>query len=605
MKWIFKKKIPKKFINQFPEYSPLVLRLLYHRGLKTQAQIEEFFYPDYARHLHDPFLMKDMDKAVKRIIKALKRKEKVVIFGDYDCDGICSALILETALRALGINNLEVYIPDRHQEGYGLNTDVVYFLSKKKIDLIITVDCGVSDFEEIKLAQELGIEVIIFDHHIVPKKLPPAVAIVDPWQKGDKYPFKELAAVGVVFKFIQALTKVKEWKEKEGWEKWLLDLVALATVSDCMPLLGENRILVKYGLVVLAQSRRKGLRELLKISRVDKYGLNFNKSKIGKQEQSVPEVYGLDTYTLGYILGPRINSASRIESHYRRKPKLVSQTNVAYDLLASDNKDEVKRLAEYLDKKNKERQDLVNQIVKEIEEKIDFNNLPKFIFVGHANWPIGILGLIAGKLSEKFFRPVIIFQKGDNECRGSARSIPQLNITEVLSSCQNFLKEFGGHSGAAGFIFSTENLENFQKCLRKIIHQKLAKKKLEPALLIDSSVNPEEVDWFFYDQLQWFNPFGRGNERPLFLIRNLKVIDKKTVGNNGRHLKLIAQKDSFQTNKQFKIIGFDLANNGNESPKIKIGDRIDLVFELIANEWNGFRELQFKAIDLKIKNISG
>ncbi len=552
--WKINKKAPEAFLNKFPEYSRLTLQLLWDRGLKTQKAIDEFFNPDYNEDLHDPFLMKGMKKAVERIEKALKNKEKITIFGDYDADGVCGTAILSETLNALGINP-DTYIPDRNKEGYGLNLKAVKEVAAKKTDLIITTDCGITDCEEIKLANKLGMDVIIADHHEVSGKVPSAISIVNPRQKGEKYPFRELAAAGVAFKLAQALLKNKV---SEGWEKWLLDLVAIATVADIMPLVGENRTLVKYGLVVLAKTRRLGLQELMKTARIIK----------------------VDAYTLGYILGPRLNAAGRME-----------HANTAYELLVTKSKEEAETLARRLSEKNQERQKLTSRIIKEVESRLDLEKA-KMIFEGDKNWLIGVVGLIAGRLANRYYRPTVIFQKMKDKTKGSARSVPSFNIVEAIGMCQELLEDFGGHPGAAGFTVSNKNLKKFKEKLLKIADKKIKEEDLIPLLNIDLELEPEELNFEVYEEIQRFAPFGEENPRPLFLMRGLKIVNLKGVGNNGNHLKCYLAGKT----RGFQAIGFGL---GDFCDKMKQGDRIDIAFELITNDWNGARELQLKIIDLK------
>src|SRR4030042_1839147 len=341
--WKINKPAPKEFLDKFPEYSKLTSQLLWDRGLKTQKVIDEFFSPDYDEDLHDPFLLKDVQKAIKRIEKAAKSKEKVAIFADYDADGICGAVILTEIFKIFEIEP-EVYIPDRNKEGYGLNLNAKESLAKRDISLILTIDCGITDFEEVKLANRLGVDVIIIDHHEIPKKLPPALAIINPKQKNCKYPFKYLSAAGVGFKLLQAVAKAKNLPP--SWEKWFLDIVAITIVTDAMPLLGENRTLVSYGLIVLSQTKREGLKALMAKARVrptyDSQTLETN----------------LNTYALGYILGPRLNAASR-----------VNHGTMAYNLLIAPNRFEADIIAQKLETENKKRQKLMEIIYKEARGK--------------------------------------------------------------------------------------------------------------------------------------------------------------------------------------------------------------------------------------------
>jgi len=584
--WKINKKPPKKFWEQFPEYSRLTLQLLWDRRLKTQKAIDEFFNPDYSEDLHDPFLMKGMKKAIKRIEKALENKEKITIFGDYDADGVCGVAILSETLRALGANP-DIYIPDRNKEGYGLNLEVVKKVASKRnqpacrqAGLIITIDCGITDFEEVKLANKLGIDVVIIDHHEVPNKLPLAVSIIDPRQRGEKYPFRELAASGVGFKVAQALLKHKiqdtRYKIQTGREKWLLDLVAIATVADMMPLIGENRTLVKYGLVVLSQTKRLGLQELMRIAGI-KPAINHELL-----------VTNLDSYTLGYILGPRLNAAGRMD-----------HANTAYELLVTKSKEEAETLARRLNSKNQDRQRLTDRITQEVEKRLKtLKTKKKMIFEGDKNWLIGVVGLIAGRLSDKYYRPTIVFQKMKNESKGSARSIPSFNIIEAISKCQDLLKDFGGHPGAAGFTVPNKNLKKFEQKLLKIAKGTIKNKDLVPLLNIDLEIKPEELSFEVYEEIQKFAPFGQGNRNPLFLMKNLKVSSFKLVGSNCSHLKLCLSKELKDGGiKRFQAIGFGF---GKFCDIIKQNDKIDIVFELITNDWNGTRELQLKVIDLRI-----
>lgn len=577
MIWHFKPKAPEEFVKKFPEYSPLVLQLLWDRGLISQKAIDEFFNPDYEGDLHDPFLMLGMKKAVKRILKAIKKQEKIFIFGDYDADGVCGAVILKTAFEALGANLGGVEIPDRIAEGYGLNLEVVRKIAKQQAKLIITVDCGITDFEEIKLANTLGMEVIIVDHHQVTKKLPKAEVIIDPFQKDDKYPFKELSGAGVAFKLVQGL--ISKVKINEGFEKWLLDLVALATVADCMPLLGENRTLVRYGLIVLAQTQRIGLQELMKIARLNPVfeieGLRTN----------------LDAYSLGFVLAPRLNAAGRIK-----------HANLAFDLLMAKNREEARRLSQEIDDFNRQRQKMTEEIVVEIEERIKKNSADKnypVIVEWDKNWSPGLVGLVAGKIADRYHRPTIIFNQQETSSRGSARSIPVFNIVEAISQCADLLKEFGGHPGAAGLCLETKNFEVFRQKINEIAKSKLKEADLVPVLEIDCELGAQDINWEFFDNLIRFEPFGQGNKQPVFAIKGLEILNCRLVGNGSQHLKLELKSDILG-NKVFKAIGFRLAKNGNQD--LKTGDKVDLVFELIVDEWNGNRDLQMRIVDIKRLN---
>lgn len=588
MIWNVAPKAPEEFIKQFPEYHPLILQLLYNRGLKTQKAIDEFFNPDYEGDLHDPFLMLGIKEAVKRISKAIKKQEKIAIFGDYDADGVCGTVILKTVLEVLGAKLSGVFIPNRMIEGYGLNNEAVKKAASQKTDLIITIDCGITDFGEIKLANSLGMDVIITDHHLVSQKVPAAKIIIDPFQRGDQYPFKELSGAGVVFKLAQAL--LRQWADQgklgsenkiaEGWEKWLLDLVAIATVADCMPLLGENRTLVRYGLIVLAQTQRIGLQELMRVAR------------IAPSFQAETLKTNLDSYSLGFILAPRLNAAGRIH-----------HANLAFELLMTESRQQASEMAQRIDDFNRQRQKLTDEIVVQIEQRIKENIDDKehpVIVEADKDWSPGIVGLVAGRIADRYHRPTIILNQKEATSRGSARSIRSFNIVEAIASCADLLKEFGGHRASAGLCLENEKLPLFKEKINQYARTKLVEEDLIPGLEVDLKVEADDISWEFFDKLVDFEPFGKDNPAPVFLFKSLEILNCRFVGNGSQHLKLELKSENPPVggqNKIFKAIGFRLAKNGNQD--LKIGDKVDIVFELIIDEWNGNRELQFKIVDIK------
>ena len=586
MLWKLKPTVPKEFIDQFPEYPCAVRELLWHRGLNSQEKIDEFFNPDY-EDLHDPFLMLGMKEAIKRLEKAIKKKTKIAIFGDYDADGVCGAVILKTVLEKLGADvSGRIYVPDRVKEGYGLNQDAIKKMAQEKVKLLVTVDCGISETADVDFANSSGIEVIITDHHQPGKKLPKAKAIINPWQAKDKYPFKELAGVGVAFKLAQALLSdkcsvISDKSIPKGWEKWLLDLVALGTVADCVPLLGENRILVKYGLIVLAQTQRAGLQELMKVARLNPI-YEIEKLKTN-----------LDTYSLGFVLAPRLNAAGRID-----------HADLAVDLLLTEDRAAAQEMAQKINDHNRQRQKITEDIVMEIERRIkdeiiDDENNP-VIIASDPSWSPGVIGLVAGKIADRYNRPTFIFSaangNGSSRLRGSARSVPDFNLIEAISQCADLLIEFGGHIGAAGLELPAENLEAFKIKINAIAREAFKGKDLTPVLEADLKLQAKDIDWDLFDNLEKLEPFGEGNARPLWLVENLTIVSARVVGNGSKHLKLELKNENLP-NKKFKAIGFGLAKNGNAN--LSFGDKIDIVCELIVDEWNGTRNLQLKIIDIK------
>ena len=592
--WHLKNKFPQNFSEKFPEYIPLVSQLLYNRGIVEKGQDGNFFNFDYDKDLHNPFLMKDMEKAVKRILKAIQKKEKIAIFGDYDADGITSSAILAKTLKILG-SEPEVYIPDRAKEGYGMNLKAIKYLKKQKINLIITVDCGISDFEEIALANQSGIEVIVTDHHCIPEKLPPALAILNPHLENCSYPFKDLAGVGVAFKLAQGLIqrqcdivplskKNRSIKNlNNGFEKWLLDLVALGTVADCVPLLGENRALVHYGLIVLNKTKNPGLKKLIEISRVS------SRKKGGS----------ITSEDISFVLAPRLNVAGRMD-----------HANLSFRLLMSDDETEIEKIAQKLEKKNQERQKKTKEIIEEVKKRFykknpakGGKNQDKIIFEADSEWPVGLVGLVAGRLSDEFSRPALIFSKDDKKSVGSGRSIPCFNLIKAVSHCQDFLLEFGGHSQAAGFTLLNDKLDDFYQSLKFIVERNLKEENLKPSLEIEAEAEGKDLSWDFFNQISKFAPFGQNNPTPLLLMKNLQIKEMRAVGNGEKHLKMKLFWKSSDGNheKNFEAIGF---NFGNCFFKLKENDFVDVVFELTSNLWNGYSSLQLKVVDLKkSKNI--
>lgn len=580
MNWNIKPQVLEEFQKQFPEYTPAVLQLLYGRGLKTADQISRFFNSDYETCLHNPFLIKGMNEACERIFKATQAREKIIIVGDYDADGVCGLTIIYETLKTIGVTNLDIYIPDREREGYGLNMDIAQMIVGKKYSLVITIDCGISDKKEIEFLGSKNIETIVVDHHLVPEVLPPATVIINPKQVDDNYPFKDLCAAGLAYKLTQALYHTKRAGQhsepaalKQGVEKWLLDLVAIATIADVAPLLDENRVFVRYGLYVLSKTKRIGLKELIKVA-------GITPAVIDNELVTT----NLNTRTVGFQIAPRINVASRMD-----------HANTAFELLTIDSSEKAEQLALYLDKKNRERQKITEKIIKEIESNFKFSD-SKLIFEYGQDWPAGVLGIVAGKLSEKYYLPAVVLSKKEQVSVGSARSIPPLNITETIGLSQGIIEEFGGHHQAAGLTLKNEHLELLKNKMFEHISSTLKPEDFIPSLEIDCELALDKINWSLYDDIEKFAPFGEQNPRPKFLIKNLTVQEIRVVGNGNKHLKLKLGGN----NKSFKAIGFGLSDRNND---IKLNDKTDIVAELIIDEWNRNRELQFNIVDInKISN---
>lgn len=578
MKWNLKPKAPSAFLKQFPEYPSLICQLLYSRGIKSQKDIDEFFNPDYSDNIHNPFLMKDMKKAVERISKAIKEKEKIFIYGDFDADGVCSTAILYLTFKELNFSNVDIYIPDRETEGHGLNKNAVEFIKREKGHLIITVDCGCVDFEEVELANSLGIDVIITDHHLLRNKKPKTLALINPFQEKDKYPFKELAGAGVAYKLACAL--LRHFKN-EYFEKWLLDITAIATVADMMPLIGENRALVKYGLGVLAQTKWDGLKELMKVS-----GISPKVVKSSRKGE-VP-LTNLNAHMLGFALGPRLNAAGRMD-----------HANIAYNLLVS-NRTKAKILAERINHNNSERQKLTDEIAKQVEERLRKTGIKenKFVFEGDPDWPSGLIGLIAGKITSRYNIPTVIYQEREDKICASCRSISQIDLVKIFSKCLNLFNDFGGHKQSCGFKADKSNLDKIKNVFIKEIKKQMDGVEIEEILDIDAQLELEDISWKNYDFIQDFAPFGKKNKEPRFLIKKAEIVSCRTVGNGSKHLKMelmVFGKDS--NLKKINAIAFGM---GDKNRALKEGSLVDVVFEMILNEWNNNRSLEMKIIDLRL-----
>lgn len=565
-KWELREKSKKNF-SGLEKQSPQILELLASRGISSQKEIEDFFSFDYA--VSDNLLgIAGMIEAVERITKALENKERVAIFGDYDADGVTATVLLFETLENLGFTNLTYYIPDRQLEGYGMNDAAIEFLARDGVKLIITVDSGVTNVSEVEKAKALGIDVIITDHHHALEILPKPVAIINPHLENSGFDFSDLAGVGVAFKLAQALYQ-KIAPEKIEQLKWMLDLVAIGTVADCVNLLGENRMLTKYGLVVLSKTRRIGLLEMFKVGRIE------------ISENNIP-----DTQKIAFQIAPRINAAGRMD-----------HASVAYKLIIEKEQVAARILALEVESKNQERQKLTAEIVKEIEEIAtrDFSD-KKFVFVKNEHWPVGILGLVAGKVVDKFQKPTIVFQIQEKEYVGSLRSIPEINIVECLEKCADLLSKFGGHSQAAGVRILPENVSQFCSKMTKLIEDELLGKEIVSTLSIDLELKVEDINWEFMQDLKKMEPFGMGNKDPVFILRQMRISDVRMVGNGSKHLKL-ALKSIDGNPKIFDAIGFKL---GEEFPNLKKDDLIDIVFNLAEDSWNGSKKIQLKLIDLKL-----
>lgn len=574
-RWVVKPSVSEEVRAAFPEIKPVVMQLLNDRGLTTQKDIDQFLNPDYEGDIHDPFLFSQMQAAVDRLLLARENNEKITVHGDYDADGVSGSVILVSTLKHLGFSDVTSYLPHRDKEGYGLNMKTVDYLAGEGTKVIITTDCGISNVEEIAYARSKGIDVIITDHHTQKDTLPDAI-ILHPKVKGESYPFKDLAGGGVAFKLAQGLlrheSKIKPEMHNDfvAFEKWLLDMVAVSSVADMVPLIGENRTLVKYGLIVLGKTKRIGMQALLKESG------RWQRAKVGQIEFS--------TYDIGFIIGPRINAAGRID-----------HSNIAFKLLMSDNEADAIRLAIQLEETNKERQEITTRMVAEGVQQVGMVEPgAQALVVYDPNWSMGVVGLVAGRLLEKFHLPVFACAQIDGKIAGSGRSIEGYDCTEALDSVKDLLLKYGGHPRACGFTMNDNTkFEELKRRFSDFAKNSLTAADLIPKLEIDAEISISDITWDFHEQIQLFEPFGMGNPQPKFLTRNAKIVDSSAIGADQKHLRLVVTGDGQVLRK---CIAFGM---GEYIHQLKVGSTVDIVYNVDVNEWNGNRELQLKIVDLK------
>ena len=533
----------------------LLATILVNRGITSEEKIRQFLEPT-RQDFYDPYLMKDMEIAVERIIKAIERGEKVIIYGDYDVDGITSTTVLKKFLKDLGLE-VSYYIPNRLNEGYGLNKNAVEKIVNEGYSLMITVDCGITGIEEIDYANSLGLEVIVTDHHEPGEILPKALAVIDNKRKDSTYPFRDLAGVGVAFKVCQALGIRLELKE-EAYLKYL-DIVCVGTISDIVPLVDENRVITKLGLLLVKQTKNIGLKSIINSSGYSK----------------------IDSNTISFGVAPRINACGR-----------MGKAEEALELLLSTDIYKVNELTKKLNEHNRERQEIEKAIyesaIKKIEEKhLDEN---RTIIVGGENWHHGVIGIVSSKITDMYFKPSILLSfEEDGIGKGSGRSIPGFDLHDALMKCQNTLEKFGGHSMAVGITIRKDELEKFSKEFEKVAEEEKIE-EIVPVLNIDSKIELDFVDKDVIESLKKLEPFGEANKMPIFAFKNLRI-DSIRALSEGKHLKLTLKED----NRIINAIGF---NMGKLAEEYRIGDKIDVAGVLEINTFNGVDNLQINIKDI-------
>ena len=543
--------------------NPIISRILTNRDISNADEARKYLSPSLS-DLHNPFLMKDMQKGVHRLIKAIYNKEKIVIYGDYDADGITSVVVLLKFLKEI-IHTAAYYIPDRINEGYGLNKNAIDKMKNNGVKLIITVDCGISDIEEVSYARMIGIDTIILDHHKVPDEIPTAVAVINPHQNDCQFPFKHLAAVGIVFNFLIAL---RSSLRKDGfWRnnrhpnlKEYLDLVALGTIGDISPLIDENRIFTKIGLDLITDSKRIGLRALKEIS--------------GLENQAI------DSERVSFCLTPRINAAGRVGS-----------PRDAVQLLLADNVKEAREIARKLDVYNRKRQAMEKTILGEILEEIKKTSDPEksssFVFAS-PRWHPGVIGIVASRLVDLYCRPIILISLKDSIGKGSGRSIEDFNIYEGLKRCGSLLLSYGGHQYAAGISIREEDIKKFTSLLNNVIQEDLKASDFTTQTIIDAECNLNDITHDLLYQIDTLAPFGRKNPEPILCVKNVNVTTSAIVGNN--HLRMRVNGDGVSCNSIWFSKGHFIHTLS--------GSALDIVFTPQINHWNGSDNIQLKMRDV-------
>lgn len=550
-------KINEEDINKICEennLSQLIGSILASKKVISKDEIREFLNPT-RDDFHDPFLMPDMEKAVERILIAIQNKEKIIIYGDYDVDGITSVTVLKKFLEEQGLKTGE-YIPNRLNEGYGLNKEAVKNISEQGYTLIITVDCGISCIEEIEYAKELGMEVIVTDHHEPGEIIPDCLAVVDAKRKDNKYPFNQLAGVGVVFKLIQSISLKLNLEAKEYLK--YLDIVCVGTISDIVPLIDENRVITKLGLKLVEKTRNIGLKTLLEST--------------GYKE--------INSTTISFGIAPRINACGR-----------MGEEKEALELFLTNNIQEAKQISERLNQYNIERQETEKQIFKQAIQEIEEENKDvPCIILGKEGWHHGIIGIVASKVTDIYFKPSILICFEGEEGKGSGRSIPGFDLHDAVMNCNTYVEKFGGHSMAIGINVKKENFEKFKKEFEEYV-QNSHINDIIPIIKIDKEIDLRKINIQDIRDLKLLEPYGEANKMPLFLIKNMKIQSIRTLS-EGKHIKLKLGIDNYIAD----AIGF---NMGNIAEQYLIGDRVDVVGSLEINDFGDNENIQINLKDIR------
>jgi len=560
------------------KYGELLQNLLLKRGINDETEADIFLNPSYKRDLHDPFKMRDMERACVRIFEAVEANEKIIVYADYDCDGIPGAVILVDLFKLINYKNYEVYIPQRNSEGYGLNIDAIKQFAEAGVKLLITIDLGITAVKEVAQAEVDGIDVIITDHHLSSETLPRAYAILNP--KTDDYPEKMLCGAGVVFKLIQGFVKKygEYFKIKDGAEKWMLDMAGLATLSDMVPLLGENRAIAYFGMKVLRKSPRPGLQKLLA-------KLSINQKYLSEDD-------------IGFMVTPRLNAASRMDDPMR-----------AFELLSTEDEVEGGMLALHLTKINDERKTIVATIMREVKKKFETRSVKQVIVIGNPAWRVGVLGLVAGKISDEYKKPVFVWGKDENDCiKGSCRSDGSVSVVELMAESKDHFIEFGGHELAGGFTVHNEKIHFLEEVLslsyKKIITPSasgtspLARGRMGGGNF-DLKLPLVDVNMKNWKEIEKLAPFGFANSKPIFFFPSVKIENIKKFGKNGsgEHLEITFSDTEGNKKNIIKAISF-FSTTSSFKKDIYEGASIDLLATFDLSRFRGREELRLRIIDI-------
>ncbi|MBR5809379.1 MAG: single-stranded-DNA-specific exonuclease RecJ [Clostridia bacterium] len=561
--WNYKNKaISKEELDEFSANCKVGLALgtiLLNRGLKTPKAVNSYLKKSL-EDIHNPFMLDGMEEAVSRILDAIEKKEKIVIYGDYDVDGITATATVYKFLKSQGAD-VSYYIPDRFSEGYGINILAINKIAREGAKLMITVDCGITAVGEVEFAKTQGLDIIITDHHTCREELPKAVSVINPKRMDNSYPFSGLAGVGVAFKLVLALAIRLGMNTKDVFMEYV-DMVALGTIADVVPLVDENRVIADKGINSIEHTNNKGIRALMEIA--------------GAGGKSI------DANSVAFFASPRLNAAGRLES-----------AALSVELMICDNDDRAKEIAEYLDELNAQRKDIEQKIFEEAYKKAEEMGEDKLVYViSGENWNHGVIGIVASRIAEMFYRPCILISVEDGKGKGSGRSVPEMNLFDALSDSEDLLTAFGGHSQAAGLSIQEENIEEFSKKINEFAKKNVDVANLVPKLDIDCNLMGQNVTLQAAKMIESLAPFGEGNEIPVFSMQGLKVIACQTMGVDKKHLRLRLSDGS----NVFNAVGFGM---GELLEKLNIGAIVSVAFNMNVNTYQGSETLQLILKDIK------